>query len=84
MDHVVRPGDKKMLRVMILGVVASGLLLAGNARLLAQDALKLAVGAKGIWDQSISELAQNAGIFRSTASCSTSSIPRARVRLCRR
>jgi len=64
MDHVVRPGDKKMLRVMILGVVASGLLFAGNARLLAQDALKLAVGAKGIWDQSISELAQDAGIFR--------------------
>jgi NitT/TauT family transport system substrate-binding protein len=64
MDHVVRPGDKKMLRVMILGVVASGLLLAGNARLVAQDALKLAVGAKGIWDQSISELAQDAGIFR--------------------
>jgi NitT/TauT family transport system substrate-binding protein len=39
-------------------------LLAGKSVALAQDTLKLAIGAKGIWDQSISELAQNAGIFR--------------------
>jgi NitT/TauT family transport system substrate-binding protein len=45
-------------------LVAIVVLLAGHSLALAQDALKLAVGAKGIWDQSISELAQNAGIFK--------------------
>jgi ABC-type nitrate/sulfonate/bicarbonate transport system substrate-binding protein len=46
------------------GAVAIALVLAGKSFALAQDTLKLAVGAKGIWDQSISELAQNAGIFK--------------------
>jgi NitT/TauT family transport system substrate-binding protein len=64
MDHVVTRGDKKMLRAANMGLVAIVVLLAGHSLALAQDALKLAVGAKGIWDQSISELAQNAGIFK--------------------
>ena len=64
MDHVVTPGDKKMLHAAKMGLVAIVGLLAGHSLALAQDALKLAVGAKGIWDQSISELAQNAGIFK--------------------
>jgi NitT/TauT family transport system substrate-binding protein len=58
--------------------------LAGNARLLAQDALKLAVGAKGIWDQSISELAQDAGIFRKHGIVLDIFYTRARARPCRR
>jgi NitT/TauT family transport system substrate-binding protein len=53
-----------MLHAVITGLLAIGLLLSGNSRSAAQDTLKLAIGAKGIWDQSISELAQNAGIFK--------------------
>ena len=53
-----------MLHAANMGSVAIVVLLAGHSLALAQDALKLAVGAKGIWDQSISELAQNAGIFK--------------------
>ena len=53
-----------MLHAANMGLVAIVVLLAGHSLALAQDALKLAVGAKGIWDQSISELAQNAGIFK--------------------
>ena len=64
MDQVVRRGDKKMLHAVIVGLVAIGALLSGCPAARAQDALKLAIGAKGIWDQSISELAQNAGIFK--------------------
>ena len=53
-----------MLHAANMGLDAIVVLLAGHSLALAQDALKLAVGAKGIWDQSISELAQNAGIFK--------------------
>jgi NitT/TauT family transport system substrate-binding protein len=53
-----------MLHAVITGLLAIGLLLSGHSRSAAQDTLKLAIGAKGIWDQSISELAQNAGIFK--------------------
>jgi NitT/TauT family transport system substrate-binding protein len=53
-----------MRHSIIAGAVAIALLLAGKSVALAQDTLKLAIGAKGIWDQSISELAQNAGIFK--------------------
>jgi NitT/TauT family transport system substrate-binding protein len=53
-----------MRHSIIAGAVAIAFLLAGKSVALAQDTLKLAIGAKGIWDQSISELAQNAGIFR--------------------
>jgi hypothetical protein len=52
MDHVVTRGDKKMLHAANMGLVAIVVLLAGHSLALAQDALKLAVGAKGIWDQS--------------------------------
>ena len=64
MDHVVTRGDKKMLHAANMGLVAIVVLLAGHSLAWALDALKLAVGAKEIWDQSISELAQNAGIFK--------------------
>jgi NitT/TauT family transport system substrate-binding protein len=53
-----------MLHAVVVSFVAIGALLANHPLAQAQDALKLAVGAKGIWDQSISELAQNAGIFK--------------------
>ena len=53
-----------MLHAVVVNLIAIGALLASHAPASAQDALKLAIGAKGIWDQSISELAQNAGIFK--------------------
>ena len=53
-----------MLHAVVVSLVAIGALLADHALARAQDTLRLAVGAKGIWDQSISELAQNAGIFK--------------------
>ncbi len=43
--------------------VLAGLALAGSAAL-AEDTLKLAVGQRGNWDTSVSELGQRAGIFK--------------------
>jgi NitT/TauT family transport system substrate-binding protein len=47
----------------LLGLVAAGLLL-GLQPTLAQDKLKLAVGQRGNWDTSVSEVGQRAGIFK--------------------
>jgi NitT/TauT family transport system substrate-binding protein len=47
----------------LLGLVAAGTLL-GLQPALAQDKLKLAVGQRGNWDTSISEVGQRAGIFK--------------------
>ena len=41
---------------------AAILALAGTAS--AQDTLKLAIGQRGNWDTSVSELGQRAGIFK--------------------
>jgi NitT/TauT family transport system substrate-binding protein len=53
-----------MARGFILKVAAVAMLacLAGAAA--AQDTLKIAVGQRGGWEQCVSELGQNAGIFR--------------------
>lgn len=45
-----------------IGLLAAGLLAAQPA--LAQDKLKLAVGQRGNWDTSVSEVGQRAGIFK--------------------
>lgn len=47
----------------LLGLVAVGLLI-GSQPSVAQDKLKLAVGQRGNWDTSISEVGQLAGIFK--------------------
>ncbi|MGD9925749.1 MAG: ABC transporter substrate-binding protein [Pseudorhodoplanes sp.] len=47
----------------LLGLVAAGILL-GSQPSLAQDKLKLAVGQRGNWDTSVSEVGQRAGIFK--------------------
>ena len=47
----------------LLGLVAAGWLF-GLQPALAQDKLKLAVGQRGNWDTSISEVGQRAGIFK--------------------
>lgn len=46
-----------------LGLLAAAL-LAGMQPALAQDKLKLAVGQRGNWDTSVSEVGQRAGIFK--------------------
>jgi NitT/TauT family transport system substrate-binding protein len=46
-----------------LGLVAAGFLAAAQPAL-AQDKLKLAVGQRGNWDTSVSEVGQRAGIFK--------------------
>jgi len=48
-----------ILRVAVVALLAC---LAGAAS--AQDTLKIAVGQRGGWEQCVSELGQNAGIFR--------------------
>lgn len=50
------------LKLSCLTVAASILITAGTAS--AQDSLKLAVGQRGNWDTSVSELGQRAGIFK--------------------
>lgn len=48
--------------VAALAVTAS--LAASSTAALAQDKLKLAVGQRGLWDTSVSEVGQRAGIFK--------------------
>jgi NitT/TauT family transport system substrate-binding protein len=54
---------KKRTLGPLLGLVAAGILL-GLQPSLAQDKLKLAVGQRGNWDTSVSEVGQLAGIFK--------------------
>ncbi len=54
---------KKRMLGPILGLIAAGTLL-GLQPALAQDKLKLAVGQRGNWDTSVSEVGQLAGIFK--------------------
>ena len=54
-----------MARVGIPGLVALAAALIGAAGgAAAQDALKIAVGQRGGWEQCVSELGQNNGIFK--------------------
>jgi NitT/TauT family transport system substrate-binding protein len=47
---------------LALGFVAAAVMMAGSAR--AEETLKLAIGQRGLWDTSISEVGQRAGIFK--------------------
>ena len=51
---------RSAMRVAILAVG----LMAGTVPSAAQETLKLAVGQRGNWDTSVSELGQRAGIFK--------------------
>src|SRR5205807_8690652 len=51
------------MRIFRACVVAT-MLLAGVNAAVAQDALKVAIGQRGGWEQCVSELGQNAGIFK--------------------
>jgi ABC-type nitrate/sulfonate/bicarbonate transport system substrate-binding protein len=49
---------------LLAGAVAALVISAGMTRASAEDTLKLAVGQRGNWDTSISEVGQLAGIFK--------------------
>jgi NitT/TauT family transport system substrate-binding protein len=49
---------------LLRALVAAAGLLSGIAHAAAQDALKLAVGQRGNWETSLSDLGQRAGIFK--------------------
>ena len=51
-------------RNLLCALVAAAGLLSGIAHAAAQDALKLAVGQRGNWETSLSDLGQRAGIFK--------------------
>jgi hypothetical protein len=63
------------------GLVALATLLLTASAAFAQDALKLAIGQRGAWETSISELGQTLASLRSTVSLLSFSIPRAPARL---
>jgi NitT/TauT family transport system substrate-binding protein len=56
--------EKTVNKYLLAGAVAALALAAGVAGASAEDTLKLAVGQRGNWDTSISEVGQLAGIFK--------------------
>src|SRR5512147_3039391 len=56
--------ERTMARGFILKVAAVAALACFAGAAAAQDTLKIAVGQRGGWEQCVSELGQNAGIFR--------------------
>jgi len=53
-----------MIARLVRNGLAAALLLAGIHEARAQDALRIAIGQRGGWEQCVSELGQNAGLFR--------------------
>jgi NitT/TauT family transport system substrate-binding protein len=53
-----------MRAVILAALAALGFLLSAQTPSEAQDRLRLAIGQRGIWDASVPELGQNAGIFK--------------------
>lgn len=54
----------KRYTMLIASFAVSAGLAAASTAALAQDKLKLAVGQRGLWDTSVSEVGQRAGIFK--------------------
>jgi NitT/TauT family transport system substrate-binding protein len=54
-----------MLQSAMRRALAAAILVAGATAASAQDALKIAIGQRGGWEQCVSELGQNAGLFKS-------------------
>src|SRR5215472_2341420 len=52
------------LRIRVAVAISLGVLASSSAAALADDTLKVAVGQRGSWDTSVSELGQKAGIFK--------------------
>src|SRR3954468_633570 len=57
------PGRNAMTAKVVAGALALALLGTADAAL-AEDTVKLAVGQRGNWDTSVSEIGQRAGIFK--------------------
>jgi NitT/TauT family transport system substrate-binding protein len=53
-----------MVRALLRHGLAAAILLAAVHSSSAEDALKIAIGQRGGWEQCVSELGQNAGTFR--------------------
>src|SRR5436853_7735220 len=56
-----RASGRIMMKITIAAALAATL-LGGSAS--AEDALRLAIGQRGNWDTSVSEIGQRAGIFK--------------------
>src|SRR5262252_5881010 len=56
--------ERPMLRAAMRAGATAAVLLAGIAACRAEDALKIAIGQRGGWEQCVSELGQNAGFFK--------------------
>jgi ABC-type nitrate/sulfonate/bicarbonate transport system substrate-binding protein len=55
----------EMSRLIVLRAISAALILAGScSTALAQDTLRIAAGLAGTWENSFSELGQNAGFFK--------------------
>src|SRR5258705_2413103 len=61
MPCLERPGAD-MRRCELITAIIAALAMSGSA--FAQDTLRLAVGQRGLWDTSISDVGQRAGIFK--------------------
>jgi NitT/TauT family transport system substrate-binding protein len=57
-------GVTKMASSIVRSLVIVGIVAASTAQVRAQDTLKLAIGQRGNWDTSVSEVGQRAGIFK--------------------
>ena len=53
-----------MCRARIAASLSHGLLVISSTAIRADETLKVAVGQRGSWDTSVSELGQKAGIFK--------------------
>ena len=53
-----------MLRTRARSALAAAMLLAGVHAAAAEDMLRIAIGQRGGWEQCVSELGQNAGLFK--------------------
>ena len=53
-----------MIRSLIVALAALSLASAAQAQTQPQDTLKLAIGQRGNWENSVSELGQDAGFFK--------------------
>src|SRR5258707_14947253 len=49
---------------LLAALIASAIATMFGRAALAQDSMKIAIGQRGGWEQSVSELGQNKGIFR--------------------
>src|ERR1700730_19273766 len=65
LDHPARQGGNAMtLRFRVAAAAGFGILAVSTLAASADDTLKIAVGQRGSWDTSVSELGQKAGIFK--------------------